>query len=118
MLISTVCVPVAPAGTLTRPSDEPSGQLEPLFQERSSQTSSPAAPPEIEAQAMPEESTCSAMSRPLSVVSGTGSVFPVDPLLAAPSQREAQTCACTQGVHTTPFASPQARTTARRWFDG
>src|SRR5579859_419663 len=52
-LISTVPVPVAPAGTLTRPLDEPSGQLSPPSQERSIQISSPGAPLEMVAHAMP-----------------------------------------------------------------
>ncbi len=118
MLISTVRVPVPPAGTLTRPFDEPSGQLTPPSQERSIHTSSPAAPPEIAAQAMPPLSTCREMTRPFSVVAGTGWLSPTAVDASTPSHRVAQTDRCAQSVHTTPWASPQARRTARRWFDG
>jgi hypothetical protein len=52
--------------------DEPSGQLLPPSQERSIQISSPGAPLEMVAHAIPLSSTCSAMSRPFRVVSGTG----------------------------------------------
>ena len=73
-----------------------------------------ATPPEIVAHAMPLASTCNAMSRPARLVSGTGFESPEPDPAAAPSQRAEQTDRCTQAVHTTPAASPQARTTARR----
>src|SRR6266700_718473 len=117
MLIATVLVPVAPDGTLTRPSDEPSGQLAPSFQERSIQISLPGAPLAMVAHAMPLEPTCREISRPSSVVPGTGE-SPDAPAELVPSHCAAHTCGWTQLVQTTPLASPQARTRARAWFAG
>src|SRR4051812_12419700 len=74
-----VCVLVAPAPTLSRPSDEPSGQLAPSSQVRSSQTSSPARPLPSAPHAIPSLSTWSEMRRPLRVAAGTGSVSPAAP---------------------------------------
>ena len=61
---------------VVRPRDEPSGQVAPASHDRSSQTSSPAAPPAMVAHVMPRVSVCRAIVRPPSVAGPTGWVSP------------------------------------------